>query len=450
MRIPLIEKVAYGLGNFMPTAVTATGGMAMYFYTDIAGLSAAFIGAMLLFVRIGDAAWDIYVGRLVDRSRTRWGQCRPFLLVAAPMVALALVASFTVPPWEGAGRTIFLVAAYVTLWWCYSLVQIPFQSMMAMVAPDPEERLRLAGVNSVVQFIFVIALGAGFPIMKDVLAGDQPAVGFQRAALLFAVVGLILTWTCFALVRERVAPTPVQRSDLRADARVMWASRAWRVGLIAFCLQATLIGLMIGAGVYFFTAVLRQPAMIGPYMGLSGLGLVAGVLASDRITRRFCKKQVLVVSAVLSGLAMFGFALVGEQGLTLALTLAFVANALIGAGAPISVSMIADTADSIELASGRRVVGTLFATVNFSQKVGAGLASALIGASLAISHYAAGAAVQSPQALMGVTALMSVIPAALCLAFAGLVAWGYPLGRSQLVRMHEELAQRRAAVTAVA
>ena len=448
MRIPLHEKLAYGMGSFMPTAVTATGGLAMYFYTDVAGLSAAFIGSMLLLVRMADAVWDLFVGRLVDRNRSRWGQCRPFLLMGAPALALALVASFSVPPWQGGARTAFLVGAYVALWWTYSLVQIPLQSMAALVAPDPDERLRLSGANTFMQFVFVVACGAGFPMLKDLLAAGDPALGFQRAALVLAGVGLALTWLCFATVRERVAPVPAAASDLRADFRALWADRGWRVCVPAFGLQTTLISLPLAAGVYYFNVVLKAPQAIGPFMGLCGIGLMTGVVLSDRLTRRFCKKRVLVAASIGTGAASLGYLLAGPGQVPLVLVLAVLSNVLLGATAPIGPSLLADTADAIELASGRRVVGTLFASINFAQKVGGGLASAIVGVVLQATHYAAGQAQQPQEALWGVAMLMSLVPALLALAFAALIGLGYPRSSAALLQLRDELARRRIAAAA--
>ncbi len=448
LRLPLHEKVAYGLGNFMPTAVTATGGMAMYFYTDVAGLSAAFIGTLLLLVRVVDAVWDIWVGRRVDATRSRFGQARPYLLWFAPVLALALVLSFSVPPLEGAARTVYYVLAYVALWCAYSLIQIPFQSMMPMIAPDPDERLRLAGVNSVVQFIFVIGCSAGFPILKDVLSDGVPAQGFQRAAMLFAGVGLLFTWLCFALVRERVPPMSGPRAALKADLRSLLASRAWRTGVLAQCVLGVLIGLPLSSGVYYFAVVMGQPQLIGPYMGLGGIGLVLGVIVSDQLTRRLCKKRVYV-GAMLSGAVMLSAMLFGgADRLPLVFALALLSNLCLGISAPISYSMNGDIADDIERREGQRVVGTLVATINFASKVGSGLCSAIVGAVLSFTAYQAGVAAQAPMAQQGIVALMSVIPALMALGVAAVMAWGYPLGRAQLQQMNAELTQRRTAQAA--
>ncbi len=449
-RLPFHEKVAYGLGNFMPTAVTATGGMAMYFYTDVAGLSAAFIGTLLLLVRVIDALWDVWVGRRVDATRSRWGQARPYLLWFAPLLALALVLSFSVPPLQGAARTLYYVLAYVGLWCAYSLIQIPFQSMLPMIAPDPDERLRLAGVSSFVQFIFVIGCSAGFPILKDVLADGVPAQGFQRAALLFAGLGLLFTWLCFALVRERVPPMAGPRSALRTDLRALMASRAWRSGVLAQCVLGVLIGLPLSSGVYYFAAVVGRPELIGPYMGLGGLGLVLGVVLSDQLTRRLCKKQVYVGAMVAGAVMLLGMTQGSADRLPLVFVLALLSNLCLGISAPISYSMNGDIADDIELREGQRVVGTLIATINFASKVGAGLCSAIVGGVLSLVAYQAGGAAQTPLAQQGIVALMSVIPAAMALGVAAVMGWAYPLGRSQLSLMNAELSQRRAAAAATA
>lgn len=450
MRIPLHEKLAFGLGNFMPVTVTATGGLAMYFYTDVAGLSAAFIGTMLLLVRVVDAVWDIWVGRRVDATRHRWGQGRPYLLWFAPLLALALVASYTVPPWEGPWRTLYFVVAYVLLWCCYSLIQIPFQSMLPLVAPDPDERLRLAGVNSFVQFVFVIACAVGFPMLKDLLAQGSPAQGFQRAALLFAGAGLLFTWLCFALVRERVPPMPGARPELRTDLAALWRNRPWRACVLASCVLGVLIGLPLSSGVYYFSAVIGQPQLIGPFMGAGGLGLVLGVVLSDQLTRRLCKKRVYVGTNIACAVLLMGFMAAGPDRLPLVFALALLSNMALGVSAPISFSMNGDVADAIELQSGQRVVGTLVATVNFASKVGAGLCSAIVGAVLSLTLYQAGGTQQSAAAQQGIVALMSVIPALVALGVAGVIGWGYPLNRQRLSHQQVELAQRRELVASPA
>jgi GPH family glycoside/pentoside/hexuronide:cation symporter len=448
LRLPFHEKVAYGLGNFMPTAVTATGGMAMYFYTDVAGLSAAFIGALLLLVRIVDAFWDIMVGRRVDATRSRWGQARPYLLWFSPVLAIALVASFTVPPLEGTARTVYFVGAYVALWCAYSLIMIPFQSMLPMIAPDPDERLRVAGVSSFVQFIFVVGCAAGFPMLKDALSDGNPAQGFHRAALVYGGVGLLFTWLCFAFVRERVPPMSGPRANLKADLRALVASRAWRAGVLAQCALGALIGLPLASGVYYFAVVIGKPQLIGPFMGLGGIGLVLGVVLSDQLTRRLCKKRVYVGAMLGAALLLTAMTLGGPDRLPLVFTLAFLSNACLGVSAPISYSMNGDIADDIEYREGQRVVGTLVATINFASKVGSGLCSAIVGGVLSVTAYQAGAAQQAPEALQGVVALMSVIPAVMALGVAAIMGWTYPLGRTQLAQLNQQLGLRRTASAA--
>jgi GPH family glycoside/pentoside/hexuronide:cation symporter len=452
-KLSFLEKVAYGCGNLFPTAVTATGGMAMYFYTDIVGLSAALIGTVLLLVRLSDAVWDIFVGRWVDRTRTRYGQCRPFLMFAAPLMALAFIGAFTMPPVEGpTAKLIWVVVAYTLLWWCYSAVMIPFQSMPALVAPDPDERLRLLGVNSFLMFICVVGCGAGFPIVKDILSvtgpgtPPNPAQGFLHAALIFGIAGMLLTWVCAFGTRERVKAGAVVAPDLKADLGALWANRGWRVCLVAFALLALLIGLPLAAGVYYFAAALKAPQLIGPFMGLSGIGLMVGVVLSDRLTRRYCKKRVLVASSVAGGLLFMLYLLFMSGPVPAVMALALLTNISLGIGAPITQSLLSDTADAIERDTGRRVVGTLFATVNFTQKIGAGAASAVVGVVLSMAGYIAGRPEQPAEALWGIALLMGPVSGTVALAFAALIGWGYPMGRAEVAQLRDELAARRAAM----
>jgi GPH family glycoside/pentoside/hexuronide:cation symporter len=337
-----------------------------------------------------------------------------------------------------------VVLAYTALWWCYSVVNIPFQSMPALVAPDPDARLRLYGVNAFILFIFVVGCGAGFPILKDVFANGNAAQGFQRAAMLFGAVGLLLTWVCFAFTRERVLPTAVRKPDLKADFGALWANRGWRACLVAFGLLALLIGLPLSAGVYYFVAVLKAPALIGPFMGSSGIGLMAGVVLSDRLTRRFDKKHVMVASTVAMGVISLGYLATMSGPLPAVFVLAFAANVMLGIGAPISQSLLADTADAIERDTGHRVVGTLFATIGFAQKIGAGLASAVVGGMLSATGYLAGRPEQPGEALWGIAALMGPVTSVVALAIGAIIGWLYPMGQAELARLRDDLAARRA------
>jgi glycoside/pentoside/hexuronide:cation symporter, GPH family len=214
---------------------------------------------------------------------------------------------------------------------------------------------------------------------------------------------------------------------------------------VSFGLLALLIGLPLSAGVYYFAAVLKAPALIGPFMGLSGLGLMAGVVLSDRLTRHFCKKRVMVVSSALMGVVSLGYLATMSGPPAAVFALAFISNMMLGVTAPVSQSLLADTADAIELDTGRRVVGTLFATVGFSQKIGAGLASALVGGMLSATGYLAGQAEQPADALWGIAALMGPITGVIALLIAAVLGYGYPMGRAELARLRDDLAARRAA-----
>jgi Na+/melibiose symporter-like transporter len=179
-------------------------------------------------------------------------------------------------------------------------------------------------------------------------------------------------------------------------------------------------------------------------MGLSGIGLMMGVVVSDRLTRRYDKKRVLVVSSVLMGVVSLGYLATMSGPPPAVFALAFLSNLMLGAGAPVSQSLLADTADAIELDTGRRVVGTLFATIGFAQKIGSGVSSALVGGMLSATGYLAGQAQQPEGALWGIAALMGPVTGLIALLIAAILGWGYPMGRAEVAQMRDALAARRA------
>ena len=145
-KLPIREKFAYGLGDFASNLIFATlSTFLMFYYTDIFGLSAAAVGTLLFVARATDAVWDLYLGTLVDRTRTRWGQCRPYLVFGAPILAVCTIATFTVPAGSDAYKLVYAYITYTLLMVSYSLVNIPYSAMPALMTDDARDRTTLAG-----------------------------------------------------------------------------------------------------------------------------------------------------------------------------------------------------------------------------------------------------------------------------------------------------------------
>jgi GPH family glycoside/pentoside/hexuronide:cation symporter len=446
--IPAREKLAYGMGDFASMLIFQTvGTFLMFFYTDIGGLPAAAVGTLLLVARVFDAVWDICLGALIDRTKTRWGQCRPYLLFGAPLVALCAVATFTVPGGDTASRLVYAYVTYILLMVAYSLVNIPYGAMPALMTDDPRDRTKLASVRMFCALACALLVNTSTVKLVDWLGGGSKQAGYQNTIIAMSIVGMLLFWVCFAGTRERVKPVhqPIQ---VRRDIGILVAGRAWwMMALIGTCVY-TSFAITSGSAMYYFTYVVGDSSKAAAYFLCVGLGNLSGILLSYQLTRRFCKRHVMM-GASLCAATLYGmFYLVDPHNALQVNSLAFLLYVFGGASLPIMMSMVADTADDAELRSGRRMVGLTASTVAFAVKFGLGLGGALTGLILASVGYQANVA-QTPQAIEGLKLIMSAVPAAGKLLVFSILIF-YPLGQKRLDRMQPLLREARAAKPAAA
>lgn len=447
-KLPLREKLAYGVGDFASNLIFATvSTFLMFYYTDIYGLPAAVVGTLLFVARSVDAVWDIYLGTLVDRTRSRWGQCRPYLLWAAPVLALAAIATFTVPTFtassaeQGASyKVAYAYATYIALMMSYSLVNIPYSAMPALMTDDPRDRTTLAACRMFFAIFATMLVGALTLKLVDKFGGGNKQLGYQITMALMACVGTLLFWLCFAFTREKVPPV-VQEQHVKADLGVLLKGQAWwMMALMGICVY-TALSVTGGSVLYYFKYVVGDVAKASMYLLTVGVALLIGILLSVQLIKRFCKRKVMMCAAAAAGVFYIAFYFLNPQNTATVYTCGFIIQLFNGITVPILWSMVADTADDAELRSGRRMVGLTTSSIAFAQKFGLGLGGAVAGMLLAYFGYQANAA-QSPQTVEGLKLIMSWIPA---LGKVGVVAilWFYPLGQRQLDAMQTALKTQR-------
>ncbi|HSW05895.1 MFS transporter [Aquabacterium sp.] len=436
------EKLAYGLGDFASNLFWQSISMfLMFFYTDVFGIGAAVAGGILFVARVADAVWDLFLGYAIDRTRTRWGRCRPYLLFAPPLLALAAWATFTVPALPLDGKVVYAYATYIALMLCYSLVNIPYSAMPALLSANPVERTRLAEYRMFMAFAGGLLVAAATLPLVEWLGGGDRRMGYQSTVLAMGVLSVLLFWACFAGTRERVAPLP-QRPDLAGELKVILRSRTWWTLFAASLVQFTAFALPLGVAMYFLIYVVGHPEWASSYFVIGKVGLLLGVLASSQLTRRFCKRSVVIWTTaltVLALLALHGLDLGSRWQLN---TWIFTVSLLGAIKIPVIWSMVADAADDIELQSGRRVVGLATSSVAFAQKFGIGLGAALSGLILSHTGYQPGAVI-SEAARQGIVLMIGLLPALLYAVMAAFY-FLYPLDRARLVRLQTDLQARRA------
>jgi GPH family glycoside/pentoside/hexuronide:cation symporter len=456
-RLRFSEKLAYSFGDFASSMFWKLFSMfLLFFYTDIFGLSAAAVGTMFLVTRIWDALNDPMMGMIADRTHSRWGKFRPYLLFVAVPFAIIGILTFTVPDLDANGKLIYAYVTYTLMMMVYTAVNVPYASLMGVMTADSGERTSLASYRFIGAFsggLFVTAT-ANYLVDYFGKSGGQ-ASGYQWTVAVYAVLAAVFFILTFSGTRERLKPPQDEQSTLKEDLRDILRNRPWFIMLGAAISVLIFNSLRDGSILFYFkyyiqdqqvnlfgqTYTFTQGELASYYMSIWLGTNIIGVLLAKPVTARIGKKKTFLLSVVLSALLSFAlFFLQPHQ-----LGLIFLLNVLIGISAgivlPIIWSMYADIADYSEWETGRRATGLIFSSSSMSQKFGWTLGGALSGWLLAAYGFQANVA-QSDEALLGIRLMMSVFAGVGALLAAGFIYF-YRLDEDLMKKVGAELEQRR-------
>jgi GPH family glycoside/pentoside/hexuronide:cation symporter len=433
------EKIGYGLGDAASHIVFDNVMFYMpFFYTDIFGLPAAFIGAMFLIARGLDAVSDPIMGLLADRTRSRWGQFRPYILFGAVPFGLSCVLAYSTPDLGLTGKMIFAAVTYTLLTLMYTVVNIPYCALGGVVTGDDTQRISLQSYR------FVLATAGGMlstvlmvPLATWIGGADKTA-GYRGAIALLAVAAVAMLLACFASTRERVAPKQETAASFWTDIKDIAGNDQWRVVGVLTALNILGVATRGGAMMYYVTYILGQAGLFTWFLATYSVGNILGCLLTKPLTDRFCKVRVFTwINVVLTVFSVAMFFVPLRQSL-LMFALIFVIGVLHQLITPIQWVMMSDTVDYGEWKHGKRLTGVSFAGTLFVLKLGLALSGALIGWTLAACGYVAKAETQSPQTLSWIIALFTLFPA-VCYALSALAAGKYRLRRAEMATISAAL-----------
>jgi len=414
----------------------------LVYYTDVVGISAAAAGTLLLVARVWGAFTDVFAGRLVDRTNTRWGRFRPYFVVAAVPLMVLAVAVFSIP--RSLSETGSLVWAYVTymlFYLAYSLVNIPYGSLASAMTQLPDERAKLSSARSIGASIAIVGLVA-------VVAPQVSSTGNLQSSLtttttIFAVLGIALYAFLFASSRESV---------VRETAKTTLGDTLRGVGrnkpLLMLCLSAlfVLTGLFImqTLQVYYARYVLGHADYTIVLTGLTtGLMLVVSPLI-PRVVRTVGKKRGYLIAGSITVLGGLGVALSPPSVLALPLVSFAVYGIGIAAVQSLMWALQSDTVEYGEWRSGARTEGINYAALSFSRKVGQGVGGAVAALGLGVGGYVAGAVDQPERAVRAIRWTTGFAPA-LFVGLGALLMLAYPLTEGRFQMIVRDLVSRRGA-----
>jgi GPH family glycoside/pentoside/hexuronide:cation symporter len=442
-RLSVKEKLGYGLGDTASHFVwDMVGFWILIFYTDTFGISAAAAGTIMFIARLWDMISDPLMGVISDRTRTRWGKFRPYILWTALPYSVLAVLAFTTPDLGPTGKVIYAAVTYLLLMTAYTAINLPYSSLGAVMTADSLERTSLNTYRFVCAFVGqLIVSGMALTLAGFFGQGDN-AKGYRLTVTLFAVIAFVLFILTFLSTRERIQPPKMQQDSLRQDFRILLRNRPWvilaTVGIISFVMFA-LQNLSLA---YYFKYYIGKEESVQLFNVVGSIALIVALPLSQPLAKRFGKKNVFIGSSLISGLCFTLLYLPGAESLGWVYALNILGKMTYAPAVPLLWTMIADAADYAEWTTGRRATGLFFSAATFAQKGGWGIGGALAGWLLAAFGYVEQAGEQTVLALTGIKLLISVFPGLLYMSCA-LALIFYPLDEETCATMKLDLEARR-------
>ena len=464
--IKLKEKIGYGLGDMASSMFWKIFGMyLLFFYTKVFGISPAAVGTMLLVTRFYDAITDPLMGIIADRTNTRWGKYRPYLLWFAIPFAFIGVLTFYTPDFSTTGRLVYAYITYMLMMTVYTIVNVPYASLLGVMSSDPKERNTLSSyrmffafIGSFITFMLLQPLVDFFngkfnpqpeamKVLTDNASISEDPIGWTWAVAVIGIICAFLFFLCFKWTRERVKPVNEQQdTSIKKDLKNLLKNYPWWILMVSGIAALLFNAIRDGVALFYFADYI-QVNYKTPYFGwtLATIYLLVGqaanmvgVALAAPLSNRFGKKKTYMIAMVGTAVfSVFFFRLTPDQ-IGLILTLQILISICAGYVLPLLWSMYADIVDHQELKTGRRATGLIFSSSSMSQKMGWALGAALTGWLLAWFGYNQDVTIQSEQAIYGVRLMMSWLPAISCvLAVIGMAF--YPLSEKKVKEITVEL-----------
>lgn len=479
--LSVLEKIGYSLGDLAANLIFQTlMAFLAFFYTDIYRIPPAKASLVMLTGGFAGALFNLVMGAVADRTQTRWGKFRPWILwTAVPFGAISLLA-FSTPDFNEGGKVAYAFVTYFLLVIIYSANNLPYSALSGVMTGDMKERNSLSSYRFVAvmlaQFIIQVFL---LPLAISVGDGDK-AAGFEKVMLVFAVTGVICFLITFLTTRERVTPPKEQRTPLKADIGDLVKNKPWLIMLTLTVLVFITLALKGGMNIYYFRYYLDEASQSSflqtlgfshlldslsstfgpeafeefrnpdsaPYAAASitsaasTIAMIIGILFSKSLADRSGKRNIFGIFLALSALCLIAINFLSDTAVAAVFIIQTLHGLVYGVTIPLLWAMIADVADYSEWRNNRRATAIIFSAMIFGLKVGLSLGGALSAWLLGLFGYDAEATRQTATAVKGIRLLVSVIPGTIFIAGAALLS-AYSIGKERELQIEKALKERR-------
>lgn len=469
-KLSVLEKVGYGLGDTASNILyQAWSFFLMIFYTDVFGIDAKVASFMFLITRVWDMINDPIMGMIADRTNTRWGKFRPYLLWMAVPYGILAFAMFITPDFSQSMKIVYAYVTYILATMAYTAINIPYSSMMAVMTPNPKERTTLAQYRFFFAFVGAMLITT-FTLPLARFFGNDPshpgfnadlgysqALGFQVTMGIFGAIAIVLLLITFLTTRERVAPSREQKSSFVGDLKDVSKNIPWIVLFVASIFWLVHNMIRNGMVAYYFNYVNGEGSKVlwslslgaftldfdqtTTFLTIGTIGMMTGVFLSTPLKKYFDKKLTIIV-VTLTGV-FFGaiFYWLPEHNFVLLSVMNFIWAILAGAMPVFLFAMFADVADFHEWKFKQRATGLVTAGIMFAIKAGVAIGGFLALYMLGQFGYVKGETIM-PTTYDGIKLLFSLIPAGF-LAVCGILLFFYPVNDKLLVNIEMDLKERK-------
>ena len=439
----LSQYLGYGAGDASNNLTfSMVSAFLLIYYTNVAGISAASAGTLLLVVRVWGGFTDLFAGRVVDKTETRWGKFRPYVLFGSVPLLVLLVALFSIPGGlSPGGKLVWAYASYALFSLAYSFVNIPYGSLSAAMTQLPDDRAKLSTSRVIAASLTILLIAVA--VSPQISGGGDLQRSLTITTAAFAIIGFALYLWCFATSRETVQ-REVERISLRQTLGMMRHNRP----LVLLC-ASTLLFLsgmfsLQTVAVYYARDVLGNANLYIVLTVVSTAGMILASALVPKAVNTIGKKRSYLVAGVIAAASAVGFAVAPASAPAVGIASYGVLGIGLGTINTLIFALQANTVDYGEWNSGIRAEGGSYSVLSFTRKTGQGIGGAVAAYTIGLGGYIATAKTQAGSALTSIRVAAGIIPAALFLAAAA-VMLVYPLTEKAFRAIVAEMAERRAA-----
>jgi glycoside/pentoside/hexuronide:cation symporter, GPH family len=456
-KLSLKEKVSYGFGDLASVLYWQTFMLYFtYFYTDIFLIPASVAATMFLVSRIWDAVNDPMMGIIADRTKTRWGHFRPYLLWMCVPFAVVGVFTFTVPDFGLEGKIIWAYVTFVLIMMLYTAINIPYTALLGVISSDSLERTSVSSVKFLFAFSAGIIVSATLLPMVKALGGGNDAAGWQRSFMVYGAAAIVFFLIAFRGTKERVLPPRSQTSSIKKDLFELVTNIPWVILLITTITFILFVAVRSSVTVHYFKYVIGTQNLSLPFLGegtydfemitsafntVGQISAFLGVLTVSWVSKLIGKRNTFILYFIIAIVSTAAYYFLGPNQMALIFLFQITGSAT---GGPLSViiwAMYADTADYGEWKRGRRTTGLIFSASTMSQKFGWAF-GAFVALNLMSQVGFSPNQDQSQDSINGLISLFSIIPAGLGV-LSIIISLFYPLTDKKIAEIGAELEQRR-------